>query len=310
MKHQLRAEDKGFVCDVCGWEWKREPVTYCPGVKRYAWGEWPEHLKTKKQLADAGYQTGKKLPAPSGVVAREKSPDGWMWLYDVNQAVKKAAPSEAQKQALEKGREKVKAGWECVRCGAPLRYYKERVCGACRQLARIEADQEAATEWAREMLAQEFVILDTETTGLFEAEIVQIAVINQAGETLLDTLVKPTIPIPAEATGIHGITDEMVKEAPSFGDIYPALFKILHNQHILIYNAEFDKGVLKYNRRLWHAPAFGIGKVECLMEWYAQYAGEWSDYWGDYRWQPLCGDHTALGDCMAALRLLKGMAAK
>lgn len=141
MKHQLVAKGNGVMCAVCGWVWKQEPTTACPGVKRYAWGAWPENLKTKKQLAEAGYQTGKKLPAPAGAVVREKSPDGWMWLYEVGQAVRKASPSEAQKQALEKGREKVKAGWICVRCGDPLGAYKENggVCRYCRKQIQIES---------------------------------------------------------------------------------------------------------------------------------------------------------------------------
>jgi DNA polymerase-3 subunit epsilon len=49
-------------------------------------------------------------------------------------------------------------------------------------------------------------------------------------------------------------------------------------------------------------------KWECIMEWYAQYFGEYSKYWGNYKWQPLCGDHRALGDALAALERLKAMA--
>ena len=48
-------------------------------------------------------------------------------------------------------------------------------------------------------------ILDTETTGLYDdAEIVEISIIDENGGVLLDTLVKPLKPIPAEATAIHG----------------------------------------------------------------------------------------------------------
>lgn len=55
-----------------------------------------------------------------------------------------------------------------------------------------------------------YIILDTETTGLDNtAEIVEISVINDQGEVLLDTLIKPTKPIPGDATAIHGITNEM-----------------------------------------------------------------------------------------------------
>ena len=44
-------------------------------------------------------------------------------------------------------------------------------------------------------------ILDTETTGLDnQAEIVEISIIAQQGQVVLDTLVKPLRPIPADAT--------------------------------------------------------------------------------------------------------------
>ena len=64
-------------------------------------------------------------------------------------------------------------------------------------------------------------ILDTETTGLYDdAEIVEISIIDENGGVLLDTLVKPLKPIPAEATAIHGITNEMVATAPTWVAIH------------------------------------------------------------------------------------------
>lgn len=47
---------------------------------------------------------------------------------------------------------------------------------------------------------------------------------------------------------------------------------------------------------------------QCLMEEYAVYYGEWSRYWRSYKWQPLGGGHRALGDALAALRLLRYIA--
>ena len=46
------------------------------------------------------------------------------------------------------------------------------------------------------------------------------------------------------------------------------------------------------------------------METYAEWVGEWSDYFGSYKWQPLPGgDHDAVGDAQAALAVLRRMAA-
>jgi DNA polymerase-3 subunit epsilon len=42
---------------------------------------------------------------------------------------------------------------------------------------------------------------------------------------------------------------------------------------------------------------------------YAEFVGEWNDYHGNYRYQKLPGgDHTAVGDCRATLKVIKKMA--
>ena len=72
-------------------------------------------------------------------------------------------------------------------------------------------------------LGCDYVVLDTETTGLDEdAEIVEIAIVDSTGKVLLDTLVKPSKPLPVycEASEIHGITNEMLVNAPNWQDIY------------------------------------------------------------------------------------------
>ena len=64
-----------------------------------------------------------------------------------------------------------------------------------------------------------FVILDTETTGLDnQAEIIEIAIITDNGDTLIDTYIKPHHRIDeySEAVRIHGITNATVAK-PLFG---------------------------------------------------------------------------------------------
>ena len=53
--------------------------------------------------------------------------------------------------------------------------------------------------------------LDTETTGLHPPhdKLVEVAIIDEAGDVVLDTLVNPERPI-GFATQIHGISDAMV----------------------------------------------------------------------------------------------------
>ena len=94
-------------------------------------------------------------------------------------------------------------------------------------------------------LKSDFVVIDTETTGLGEfAEIIEIAIINMRGEVLLDTLVKPSIPIPPEATEINHITNEMVANAPSWRDVFPKVLEIITNHKWLAWNSGFDARML------------------------------------------------------------------
>lgn len=63
-----------------------------------------------------------------------------------------------------------------------------------------------------------FLSFDLETTGkeIETARIVEIAIRSSDGATLLDTRINPGIPIEAEATEVHGITDDDVKGCKPF----------------------------------------------------------------------------------------------
>ncbi|MER1507548.1 exonuclease domain-containing protein [Enterobacter hormaechei] len=94
-------------------------------------------------------------------------------------------------------------------------------------------------------LKSDFVVIDTETTGLSEfAEIIEIAIINMRGEVLLDTLVKPSIPIPPEVTEINHITNEMVANAPAWRDVFPKVLAIISSHKWLAWNSGFDARML------------------------------------------------------------------
>lgn len=185
------------------------------------------------------------------------------------------------------------------------------------------SDRLAATAWAKSVLDDpRALILDTETTGLgvFD-QVVQLAVIDIHGQVLIDTLIKPTRPIPKIASSIHGITDATVADAPGFGDIYNELLMAVGGQRVIIYNKNFDVEMLHQSDQLYQLecdPAWaplGQGAWHALAIWedamlpYAAWCGEWNDHFGNYRWQKLPGgDHSALGDARATLAVIKRMA--
>lgn len=189
----------------------------------------------------------------------------------------------------------------------------------------MTSDRLAAAQWARQILSVNPLILDTETTGLDgKAEVCQVAIINSDGATLLDTLVKPTYPIPVGATRIHGITDAMVKDAPTFKDLSIALGEILYRRTVIVYNADYDIRMLVQSHnfagvQLTDYPS--LAHWNCAMLWYAQFYGEWNEYRGDWRWQRLTDAcyfegipaidapaHSALGDCLRTLAIVRKMA--
>lgn len=62
--------------------------------------------------------------------------------------------------------------------------------------------------------------------------------------------VNPGVPIPAEATAIHGISDADVADAPSFAAIAPELARLAHGRTLLGYNAaRFDVPLLRTELR-------------------------------------------------------------
>lgn len=65
------------------------------------------------------------------------------------------------------------------------------------------------------------IFCDTETTGQDRnAEVCEIAIVDEHENVLFESLVKPSKPIPQAATKIHGITNEMVANAPTFAEIW------------------------------------------------------------------------------------------
>lgn len=183
-----------------------------------------------------------------------------------------------------------------------------------------EADETAARAWARDLLARpgDWIILDLETTGLgdggYGAEPVQIAVLSPSGEVLLDTLCRPLLgTVPEDAAEIHGITTQILQSqaAPPFAEVYPRLVEVTLGKVIVCYNASFDRGVLRYACER-AGVALLLNDWQCAMEQYAAYVGDWSAWWGSYKWQKLPRKHSrlhgALGDCRAVLALIQEMA--
>lgn len=113
-------------------------------------------------------------------------------------------------------------------------------CGGTGETIEIRSLQ-----WAHVPVA----IVDIESTGLdpIVDHVVELAVvIGRRGEVThrQSWLVNPGMPIPAEASAVHGITDALVADLPGFADVAIELGAVLEGCLVGAYNARFDRAFI------------------------------------------------------------------
>lgn len=95
-------------------------------------------------------------------------------------------------------------------------------------------------------LSRPLAFLDLETTGINIStdRIVEIAIVKiniDGTKQVKRKLINPQMPIPAGATEVHGITDDMVKEAPTFKQVANEIKQFIEGCDLGGYNSNrFD----------------------------------------------------------------------
>lgn len=156
------------------------------------------------------------------------------------------------------------------------------------------------------------LILDTETTGLGDAEVIEVSLIDTSGTVLLDTLVRPRGgTMNPYAQRVHGITLEMLADQPSWPEVLPEMLRIAERSTLLAWNAQFDRLMLSNSSRAWELEPPRLLFV-CAMRLYAQLHGRRG--YGLHRairdrgMQHLFerhASHRSLGDVQLVLELLR-----
>lgn len=90
-----------------------------------------------------------------------------------------------------------------------------------------------------------YIVIDTETTGLSAQRdhIIEICALKIKNGKIIDnytSLVNPGIMIPKSSIKIHGITDDMVVDAPTIEQVLPEFLDFIGNQPLIGHNLSFD----------------------------------------------------------------------
>lgn len=113
------------------------------------------------------------------------------------------------------------------------------------------------------------IALDTETTGMdpfkgdriLEIGCVELMNLVPTGKTL-QIYINPERDIPAEATAVHGITNEFVADKPTFSEVYSEFIEFIGtDSKLVIHNAEFDMKFLNWELGQVGHPALAWSRV-------------------------------------------------
>lgn len=157
-----------------------------------------------------------------------------------------------------------------------------------------------------------FAVIDIETTGgsPVTEKITEIAIYIHDGLTIVDeyvTLVNPEVTIPYFITGLTGITNEMVADAPRFYEIARKIVEMTEDRIFVAHNVSFDYSFIRqefrtlgydFTRKTLDTirlarqvvpglPSYSLGKLCASMG------------------IPLNNRHRAGGDALATVRLLE-----
>ncbi|HDZ40034.1 MAG TPA: 3'-5' exonuclease [Marinobacter sp.] len=140
----------------------------------------------------------------------------------------------------------------------------------------MNQNQFYAVRQARAWLELQPVYLDTETTSFSSSgQIINLALIDSDGQALINTLIRPTIPIPEKATAIHGIRNDDIVDAPAFSEVLINLAMLTENRIIIVYNAAFDWRMLRQSAGAHQLKSSHIKTdMVCAMRLYTQFFGE------------------------------------
>ncbi len=163
------------------------------------------------------------------------------------------------------------------------------------------------------IMEENYIVIDTETTGLnaAEDELLQVSIIDNEGAVLFDSYIRPTQHTEwAEAERVNHITPEMVADAPTIAEVMPEINDILKRYDKIVgYNVRFDADFLKNNGAEFADNTNFVDSMKIFSLYFSAdnkrcKLTEAADYFC-YDWSEHKEAHNSLGDCFATLYVYK-----
>ena len=155
--------------------------------------------------------------------------------------------------------------------------------------------------------ALEYVVVDTETTGLSitRDDIVQIGAVRIVDGRVLDgdsfeRLVNPRRPIPRESARFHGVTDEIVAQAPGIDEILAEFLDYAGDAVLIGHNIAFD---LSFMNRVQTIENAALDTMLLSVGAFPRRRDHTLDSLAEHFDEPVRDRHSALGDADLTARV-------
>ena len=106
------------------------------------------------------------------------------------------------------------------------------------------------------------IVLDTETTGMEPEDghrLIEIGCVELDGHLptgrTYHQYINPERDVPADAVAVHGITEEFLKDKPTFGEVVGDFLEFIGDAKLVIHNAEFDMKFLNAELKTFGFPS-------------------------------------------------------
>jgi DNA polymerase-3 subunit epsilon len=167
-------------------------------------------------------------------------------------------------------------------------------------------------------LDRPLVCFDLETTGpdVARDRIVQIALVRvdpDGARSVLESLVDPGMPIPPDATRVHGISDADVAGKPTLAELADRILAQLEGADLAGFNSvRFDAPLLAAELQRVGRPLELAGRrhIDAMRIFHLRERRDLSAAYRFYCGRTLEGAHAALTDATATLEIIEGQLAR